>query len=241
MKVAVLYLKIVRRLESFPIVTPYEIGHQRFYDGYRKFTPTIPHDLIIVRCGATEGPTDFDAIATNYLRFDGSGGDCAAFQQVVRILDYDLVVCFNTLAYPWRHFWLQPFVDAVEVHGKGVYGATASFEIRPHLRTPCIAFHPDIVREYPFSTLNRENSVQFESGENSISAWAERSGYPVILVAADGRYYRENWRRGDNIFRRGDQSNCLIRDRHTDIYAAASPEERVKLERLADGIPTTNT
>jgi len=241
MKVAILYLKIVRRIENFPIATPYEVGHKRFYDGYRKFKPTIPHDLIIVRCGATEEASDFDAIATHYLRFDGNGSDCAAFQQVVRILDYDLVLCFNTLAYPWRYFWLQPFMDAMEVHGKGVYGATASFEIRPHLRTPCIAFHPDILREYPFNTVNREDSVEFESGNNSITSWAKRSGYPVILVTANGRYYLENWRKGDNIFRRGDQSNCLVWDRHTDIYASSSPAEKSKLEHAADGIPITNT
>lgn len=235
MKVAIVYLKIVNRIEQYSIATPYEVGHKRFYNGYRQFKPTIPHDLIIVRCGATEGPTDFDSIATHYLRFDGWGSDCAAYQAIVRVLDYDLVLCMNTLAYPWRDFWLKPFVEAMEVHGKGVYGATASYEIRPHLRTPCIAFHPDIVREYPFTTVNREDSVRFESGDNSISAWAERAGYPVILVTANGRYYKGDWRKGENIFRRGNQSNCLVWDRHTDLYFKAAPEEKRNLERAANG------
>ncbi len=235
MKLAVLYLKIVERKDSFPIITPYSVGHKRFYEGYRQFKPVIPHDLIVVRCGGTEGATDFDAISTHYLRFDGLGGDCATYQHVVRILDYDLVLCLNTLAYPWRHGWLDPFVDAMEVHGKGVYGATASYETHPHLRTPAIAFHPDVIREYPFSTTNRSDSCRFEASGNSISAWAERSGYPVILVAACGRYFRGDWRKGENIFRRGDQSNCLIRDRHTDIYDCAGQSEREKLERSANG------
>ena len=187
MRVAILYLKIIRRIEAYPIATPYELGHKRFYDGYRKFMPVIPHDLIIVRCGATEGATDFDAIATHYLRFDGWGGDCAAYQEVVRVLDYDLVLCLNTLAYPYRHRWLEPFVEAMEVHGKGVYGATASYEVAPHLRTPAIAFHPDLIREYPFSVKNRGDSNLFEAGGNSIAAWAQRTGYPAVLVAADGR------------------------------------------------------
>lgn len=234
MKIAVLYLKITRRIETYPIATPYEVGHKRFYDGYRKFKPTIPHDLIIVRCGATEGSTDFDSIATHYLRFDGMGSDCAAYQHVVRVLDYDLVLCMNTLAYPWRYFWLSPFVDALKVHGKGVYGATASYENHPHLRTPAIAFHPDVVREYPFSTTNREDSVRFESGANSISAWAERAGYPVILVTADGRYYKGDWRKPNNIFRRGDQTNCLIWDRHTDLYRDSDDFTKQKLSQAAD-------
>lgn len=233
-RVAILYLKIVRRIESFPIATPYQVGHKRFFDGYRKFTPTIPHDLIIVRCGATEGPTDFDAIATYYLRFDGQGSDCAAYQSVVSVLDHDLVLCMNTLAYPWRYEWLQPFVEAFKFHGPGVYGATASYESYPHLRTPAIAFHPDVIRAYPFRTTNREDSVRFESGGNSISAWAERSGYPVVLVTADGRYYRDNWRTPPNIFRRGDQSNCLVHDRHTDIYRDADEATQKSLAFLAD-------
>lgn len=234
MKVAVLYLKITRRIETFPIATPYEVGHQRFYRAYREFKPVIPHDLIIVRCGATEPASDFDAIATHYLRFDGWGSDCAAYQTIVRVLDYDLVLCLNTLAYPRCHHWLEPFVAAMEVHGKGVYGASASYEIRPHLRTPAIAFHPDVLREYPFSVINRGDSVEFESGANSITQWADRTGYPTVLVTADGRYFRGDWRKPANIFRRGDQSNTLVRDRHFDLYEAASPEEKKKLEADAD-------
>lgn len=234
--VAILYLKIVRRIEKFAISTPYQVGHQRFLNAYREFKPTIPHDLIIVRCGSTEGASDFDSVATHYLRFDGFGSDCAAYQSVVSILDYDLVLCMNTLAYPWRYEWLQPFVEAFKVHGKGVYGATASYENHPHLRTPAIAFHPDVIREYPFRTINREDSVRFESGSNSITAWAERAGYPCILVSADGRYYKPNWRTPENIFRRGDQSNCLIRDRHTDLYRDADPNTKKHLEHAADTI-----
>lgn len=234
MKVAVLYLKIVKRIETFAIMTPYDVGHKRFFDSYRKFTPTIPHDLIIVRCGATEGETDFDAIATHYMRFDGWGSDCATYQAVVRVLDYDLVLCLNTLAYPCQLGWLEPFVAALETHGKGVYGATASYENNPHLRTPAIAFHPDVLREYPFTTVNRTDSVRFESGKNSITQWALRNGYPAILVTANGRYYQDSWRKGENIYRRGDQSNCLIWDRHTDIYRDADPGYKKQLEWAAD-------
>lgn len=233
-RVAILYLKIVKRIEKYPIVTPYEIGHKRFITGYREFKPTIPHDVVVVRCGGSEGASDFDAIATHYLRFDGWGSDCAAYQAIVSVLDYDLVLCLNTLAYPWRYEWLQPFVEAFNIHGKGVYGATASYENHPHLRTPAIAFSPDVIREYPFRTTNREDSVRFESGTNSISAWAEREGYPCVLVTADGRYYKPNWRTPNNIFRRGDQTNCLIMDRHTDIYRDADPVTKRKLEAAAD-------
>jgi hypothetical protein len=44
-----------------------------------------------------------------------------------------------------------------------------------------------------------------------------------------------DWRKPPNIFRRGDQSNCLLFDHHCDTYAAASQEERARLEAMADG------
>lgn len=234
MRIAVLYLKIVRRTEVFPIATPYEIGHKRFYNTYREFKPGIEHDLIVVRCGATEGASDFDSITTHYMRFDGYGSDCGAYQAAVRVLDYDFVLCFNSLAYLWRYGWLEAFVEAIKIHGKGVYGPTASYEVHPHLRTPCIGFHPDVLREYPFTITNRGDGCMFEASPNSITSWAERTGYPTILVSGDGRYYKCDWRKGANIFRRGDQSNCLIFDRHTDLYRDADPHTKQILEHDAD-------
>jgi hypothetical protein len=44
-----------------------------------------------------------------------------------------------------------------------------------------------------------------------------------------------HWRKPENIFRRGDQSNLLVWDRHTEIFAKASEEERAKLAKLSDG------
>ena len=74
----------------------------------------------------------------------------------------------------------------------------------------------------------------FESGANSITSWADRAGYPTVLVTVDGRYFKGNWRKPANIFRRGDQSNMLIHDRHTQLLENASPEEKRKLSLDAD-------
>jgi hypothetical protein len=38
-----------------------------------------------------------------------------------------------------------------------------------------------------------------------------------------------------DIFRRGSQADLLINDRHTIIYNSASPAEKERLERQADG------
>ena len=39
-----------------------------------------------------------------------------------------------------------------------------------------------------------------------------------------------------NIFRRGDQSNVLVLDRHTEIYRLASATDKTRLSNQADGV-----
>lgn len=235
MKVAVLYLRVVRRADpSLPMPFPYDVGHARFLDSYRKFTPEIEHDLVVVNCGITKDVSPFDDLANKYCYYDGLGSDCGTYQAVVPTLKHDLVLCLNSIAYFWRPGWLEPFVAAAEKMGPGVYGASASCENNPHLRTPAIACAPKIMAAYPMLVNSRQDAIEFESGRLNFSLWAEQSGYPSVMVAADGVYQREDWRKPPNIFRRGDQSNCLIWDRHTEIYARASTSDKLKLERAAD-------
>lgn len=235
MKVAVLYLRVVRRADpSLPMPFPYDRGHARFLDTYRKFTPTVEHDLIIVNCGITKDVSPFDDIAHKYCYYDGLGSDCGTYQAVVPTLNYDLVLCLNSIVYFWRPGWLEPFISACDRFGPGVYGASASCENNPHLRTPSIACSPKVMSGYPMLINSRQDAIEFESGPNNFSLWSEQSGYASVMVASDGFYHRENWRTPNNIFRRGDQSNCLIWDRHTEIYAKASAAEKIQLERMAD-------
>jgi hypothetical protein len=50
-----------------------------------------------------------------------------------------------------------------------------------------------------------------------------------VLVTWDGFYLRDEWRKAPNIFRRGDQSNCLMFDRHHEIYEASTPQQKIRL------------
>lgn len=236
MRIALLYLRVLVRADpALPMVTPYEKGHERFLRTYKEFRPKIPHDLIVVNCGKHDVFSAFDDLTFAYMYYDGLGSDCGTYQAVASRLDYDFVLCLNTLAYFWRDNWLEPFIYAAEKHGKGVYAPTASYERNPHLRTPCIGFHPEVIRKYPHVTDTRERCIRFESGEDNFTQWAASAGYPTLMVTADGIYKKEDWRKPPNIFRRGDQSNVLVFDRHTLVYAEASPEEKAKLERAADG------
>lgn len=237
MKIALLYLRILKRHDpAYPVQKSYEESAVRFLDTYRKFKPMTPHELIVVNCGTNEHDGLFDCVTNHYESYAGGGFDCGTYQFINRELDADLVMGLNTHAYFWREGWLEPFVQAFVNRHPGVYGATSSFQNNPHLRTPCIAWSPLVLRKYPHPCQTRDQACEFEAGKRNFSLWAARQGYASLLVAADGVYPLRKWRRPANIFRRGDQSNCLVWDRHTDVYRDASPEDKKSLENQADGV-----
>ena len=63
----------------------------------------------------------------------------------------------------------------------------------------------------------------------------EEEGLQTRLVTWDGSYDLPDWRKPPNIFRRGDQSNLIVRDRHADAYTVSDAEGKAKLEGLANG------
>jgi hypothetical protein len=158
-------------------------------------------------------------------------------------LTCDLVVCFVTPTHFREDNWLVPIVGAFEKYGDGLYGASASYQNLPHIRTGCLACSPNSMREYPRLVDSRETGLLFESGESPtrvapewcFTNWMMDRGRPVKMVTREVCYDLAYWRKPDNIFRRGDQGNVLVWDRHCDIFDSASPEEKRVLESLADG------
>lgn len=235
MNVALLYLRILKKFDpAHPEHKSYEESSKRFLKTYKQFKPSIPHRLVVVNCGQDGHDGMFDEVATDYYSYSGGGYDCGTYQEIGGKLDSDLVVGLNTHTYFWKHGWLDNFVGAVRSNGAGVYGATASYELHPHLRTPCIAFSPSVMAKYPWKVTSREQAAWFESGPNNFSLWATLNGYKSFLVTDDGVYPRSKWRDPSDIFRRGDQSNCLVKDRHTDIFDSETPQERAVLAARAD-------
>lgn len=236
MKVIVLYLRILERVEpSLPVWISYEVGERRFLQSYKLFRPDMPHELLVINCCKANDLRPWDDVVTRYGWYGGFGSDCGTFQAIGQALDCELVVCFNSLAYLWRPGWLEPLANARHRHGPGVYGPTASYEVNPHLRTPCIAFDPMVLRNYPILIDTREKAAWFEHGPENVSLWAHRQGLPSLMVTDSGEYPMNQWRSPANIFRRGNQSACLVRDRHLDIYDSSTPAYRTALERSADG------
>src|SRR5213592_856976 len=105
----------------------------------------------------------FNEWATRYLRYDGGGWDCGAWQFAGKNIDTDLLACFNSSSYMTGDGWLKRFVDAVEERGDGLYGPLTSYEIVPHVRTPCMIFQPHVINDYPMEVCSREDTYRLES------------------------------------------------------------------------------
>jgi len=219
----------------------------KWTSSYLAHPSEVPHEVLICMSNGSATAEDeaiFSDIPHRTCGYAGGGWDIGSYQSVAQECDSDMVVFSNTRTNFWKNDWLLPFVNAFERFGpKGLYGATASYERcpinmdifpNPHIRTACFATSPNQFRKFPYIVDSREKGFRFESGDWNFCDWYADHGWPVKMVAADGQCYdRPQWRRPDNIFRRGNQSNVLVRDRHTDAYDAASPDEKNQLDATA--------
>ena len=65
--------------------------------------------------------------------------------------------------------------------------------------------------------LTRDYGVAFEA-KNGLRDFASRLGFPSRAVYWDSVRTEDEWHEPENIFRKGDQSNLLVWDKHTDQY-----------------------
>jgi glycosyltransferase involved in cell wall biosynthesis len=217
-----------------------------FAETYRRFFAGEKHELMVV-CGNGEANDElraiFDGIESEFTNYWGGGRDCGAAQDLALRVDCDFLICANTGVYFYRAGWLKRFADARRAHGEGLYGASASFESypyeagkrNPHIRTSFFGCNPTTFRQFPHLIDSREKSLWFECGDWNFTRWFENRGEPSFLVTWDGCYRKEDFRSAPNIFRKGDQSNLLIRDRHIDAFEQSDIERRMELEIFADG------
>ena len=214
----------------------YDSVTKRWIETYVKFKPKTEHELIVVDSDKAGDPGPFADHATRFVTYKGGGWDCGIWEYAGENFDTDLLICCNSSTYFWKDGWMERFVSEVEKNGVGLYGSMASLEYFPHLRTPCLVFQPEVIRRYPLLVNCREKTYAFEclAGKENFTMWCARNGYTPRLVTWDGCYEIADWRKPPNIFRRGDQSNILVKDRHVDTYEASSPEGKVALENMAD-------
>jgi len=216
----------------------YQNTIKRWLDSYVKFQTSVPHEVVVVDRYQDNPDGMFDSIGARHIRYDGLGWDVGTWQHLGNTEETDLLVCFNSRSYITGHHWLERFTDSVDQNGVGLFGPMASYEISPHIRTPCMVFQPNVIRGYPLIVDNREKTYQFESmGTPSFpnfTIWCRQNGFKTMMVTWDGCYDLPNWRKPDNIFRRGTQSNCIVKDGHADLYDNSEASYRSMLEKLAD-------
>ena len=129
----------------------YRVGERRWLESYLRHQPSIPHKMVVIEQtnGVDDRDEDGDAmfapVTTDILRYSGGGWDCGAWQFAAKNLDAALLVCFNSTCQIMGDNWLERFVDAVDIHGPGLYGPMASLEVAPHIRTPCMIFTPEVM------------------------------------------------------------------------------------------------
>lgn len=236
-KVDLLYI-CVRSPSEPNVPRNFRESHERFVRTYKQFKPTIPHRLLVV-CynGERDAETDelFAGLRPDYTYYNGSGFDIGTYLEVGRAQDSDFILCCGSNVHFWKPGWLERIVEAWQKHGDGAYGPMASYESSPHIRTCCVGTTPKLLRKYPHTIRSRSESYMFESGQWNFTRWIQSQGLPALMVMADGELEQPDWRKPDNCFRRGDQSDCLIWDRHTRVYFDSNPQDRAFQERMANG------
>jgi len=67
-----------------------------------------------------------------------------------------------------------------------------------------------------------------------VTQWARQQGYATRLVTWSGDFDQPDWQQ-PNVFRQGDQSDLIVRDRHCEAYAVSDAAGKAQLEHLAYG------
>lgn len=226
---------------------------ERWANTRRRYDPAYPHDLHIAFCNGNPSQAHkdvFSGIPFTAHNIHSTGWDIGTYQVMSkRLVGYEFVVFMNARGHFWRSGWLARLMAAraERFDPNGLYGPSTSYEWcylgkpptkgpTPHIRTACFGTNPKTFNRYPYAINSREHGFRFESGMWNFSQWYEDMGYTVLMVTWDGVYEKKDWRKPPNIFRRGDQSNLLVCDRHTEIYLNARADERKKLEASANGI-----
>lgn len=233
MKIAICYVCVTKGKGSAELAG-------RFCVSYREHPPGVDHDLIVIGNG---GPIDtgmgllFSWIkAKVWPRENDEGWDISAYIEAASKVcsGYDLMVCLGESCYWNRPGWLARIEAAYNQSGMGMYGVFSSNSIRAHLNTTAFAVSPALLESYPIDVCNKIKRYEFEHGQNAFWRRLESRGYPVRLVTWDGVYAPHVWREPENILWKGDQSNCLLRCKHTDDWEKAAPNRKARWSRNAD-------
>lgn len=238
MKVSVIYPVPLESDEVWQIFRP---AVQRFCLTWRLFPPGVRCGINVMCCGNepdSEVKELFDGLPAQFCQCDALGADLGAQQFCAKLSDTGVFqVNFTSRMYFHRSGWLARLVSARNSFGPALYGLSASMEGgKFHLCTRGHCYDTDDFKLYPHDIVSRNQGVFFECGQGCLLDWFKSIGRDTYVVTWD---YAVTCSPGDRIpngFRDGTQEQMLAWDKHTKIYADASPEEKERLESLAFGL-----
>ncbi len=211
---------------------------KRFVQSYRDFPAQQDHVLYVMCNGGpptAETRALFSGIPCEFREHDDSGWDIGAFQRAAREIECDMMVFLGGHAYFRRAGWLKRMAEVFDP--RHLFGSTAGHEHDSHIRTTGFWCAPALVRSYPRIVRTYRERIEFEYGKDSLTRWTQQRGGECLMVTWSGCRPMAEWRDELqwNIYRRGDQSDCLVFDRVTDNYEQCEGPERFCQEALADG------
>lgn len=178
----------------------------------------------------------FYGLPVTFLPYGDEGCDIGSAQCLAQLLDDEFMVCMTSRCYFWREGWLKRLVTAREAIGPDLFGCFASKESgKLHLCTRAYCMDAADFRMYPVKITSRNQGVFFECGEGNLLEWFEARGKKGWIVGWSGVHDKLEWFKVPDRFRNGDQSDCLVFDRHTDYYRDADDKEKKLLEGWCDG------
>lgn len=170
----------------------------RFADTWKKFPPTIPHELHVICSGATATDQDkapFNGIAVTWHTYNNVGWDIGAFQWISEKVPCDMLVCMGAYCHFHRSGWLERMVEVYIEHGPNYYGTRGYFyPPSHHIRTTVFWMSPHLLNSYPeWVTSDRSSRYKFEHGHGSMTEWVEKAGMQALGVTWDGVYGPDKW------------------------------------------------
>lgn len=237
MKVALYYYHLLE-LGYDPAGVPKTVSEfqecaDRFSVTYRLFPPGCKHEFVVVFLRGTitdEALKIWRCVPCRFEHYqpkETDGWSSQAMREQMESADCDFSVHCVSRAYFHRPGWLKKMVDARKTFGDGIYGTMASDAgcplgthpaPNPHLRGSILAVDPKTFLQYPYRVRNRTDEYRIECGEWNLGNWYEATGRVAIMVTFEGGWKRKDWFNRPNTFCKGDQSNLLNWDRHTDAF-----------------------
>jgi len=240
MKIAIAYIWVERPSSRIALPDDWMNRLKKFVDSFTESEGINSADLFICSSGSPLSEKSLqilENIKYSSIEYYGSGWDIGAYQHMARyLISYDFTIFLNSNISFNTINWYKNFTEAFKKYGYGVYGASSSFEVSPHIRTSCIATPAKLLLDYPLAVKTRYEGCIFEHSPKNFSIWAKGQGYKVAIVTPTIVLDLQESRSYPNVFRRGDQSECFISDRHTQIYSLSNKVNKKRLEELADGV-----